>query len=131
MNYLAIFVCAILSFVIGMFWYSPVLFGDAWRKHVGLTSKDFKKAKKGLMKSMIIGFSSGLIMMFVLSYFIDMFVTTSFAAGSIIGIITWAGFLATSMTGIVSWENKPWELYFINTGYYLVVLAVTGGILAV
>ena len=34
-NWIAIVAAAILSFLLGGLWYSPVLFGKAWQREVG------------------------------------------------------------------------------------------------
>ena len=44
-NHLAVFVCALLSLVIGALWYSPLLFFKAWQRQTGLTDEQIAKAK--------------------------------------------------------------------------------------
>lgn len=39
-NYLAVFVAALSTFLIGGLWYSPILFGKAWMKANNLTEGD-------------------------------------------------------------------------------------------
>lgn len=46
-NWLAVLVAGISSFVVGGIWYSPGLFGKAWMKDNGLTEDDVKKGNKG------------------------------------------------------------------------------------
>ena len=68
-NYWAVLVAAIAQFVIGMAWYSPMLFGKTWMKEMGLTDKDMKASKeKGMMKEMVIALISALVMAYVLSH---------------------------------------------------------------
>ena len=43
-NWIAILVAALLSFVLGGIWYSPVLFGKAWQREAGLTDEQLKNA---------------------------------------------------------------------------------------
>ena len=45
-NYVAVVGAAVVSFIIGMLWYSPLLFGNAWMKAGGFSKKDINKAKK-------------------------------------------------------------------------------------
>src|SRR6185295_10800150 len=42
----------------------------------------------------------------------------------------WFGFAAPITMGQVLWENKPWKLWFIDAGYYLVGICAMGAILA-
>jgi len=37
-----------------------------------------------------------------------------------LGIWSWIGFVAPAMLGQVLWEQKPFSLYLINAGYWLV-----------
>ena len=46
-NWLAILVAGISSFVVGGIWYSPGLFGKAWMKDNNLTEDDVKRGNKG------------------------------------------------------------------------------------
>ena len=46
-NWLAVLVAGISSFVVGGIWYSPGLFGRAWMKDNNLTEDDVKKGNKG------------------------------------------------------------------------------------
>ena len=49
-NWLALIVGFVLSFVLGGFWYSPKMFGKGWAKGVGHDRKKMEKDKKGPMK---------------------------------------------------------------------------------
>ncbi len=131
-NYVAILVTAIVGYVIGMLWYSPLLFGKQWMKLSGLTDKDMAAAKaRGMAKAYVGMFITLLVMTFVLEMFIDYAGAATFAAGAILGFWVWLGFLGTTQLGMVFWQNKPFTLYLLNTAHYLVALAVMGGILAV
>ena len=46
MNYLAVFVAAVVVFIIGYLWYSPFLFGNLWMKLSNISIKDVNKSKK-------------------------------------------------------------------------------------
>ncbi len=131
-NYLAILVSAIVVFVVGGFWYSPLLFGNIWMKLMGFSDKDLKKAKeKGMTKAYIINFIAALIMVWILAYFVKYVGASDWVGGVQAGFWIWLGFFATQMIGGVLWEGKPVKLYVLNTGYYLVALMIAGAILAV
>lgn len=42
---------------------------------------------------------------------------------------SWLGFVAPVTLGSVLWDGKPWKLWGINAGYFLVTLLVMGLIL--
>ena len=131
-NYVAVLVAAIASFVIGALWYSPMLFGKMWMKLSGVADKNMKKAKeKGMNKNFAFQFLGSLIMAYVLAHFIQYTQSSTIAEGMQAGFWIWLGFIATVMLGMVLWEGKPWKLYFVKAGHELVALAVMGAILAV
>lgn len=126
-NYISILVASVLSFVVGMLWYSPALFGNKWARLAGI---DMKKSKdKSISTSMILGFLSTLVLASVFQYIMGMLGSSGAAAGAILGFWLWLGFLATSLTGSVLWENKSWSLYVLNSAYWLVNLLVIGAAL--
>jgi len=129
-NYLAVFLAAVVSFVLGMLWYSPVLFGKQWMKLSGLGKKDIGKAKKKKMTGiMLTAFIANLVMAWVFLYLLGMLGYSDVLSGIVLGFLVWIGFFATTMLGSVLWEGKPWGLYVINAGYQLVNLVVIGAVL--
>lgn len=129
-NYLAVVVCAALAMGIGFAWYGP-LFGKPWQRMMGFTEKDIADAQeKGMGKSMTIMAIGSLFMAFVMAsmiIFASTFMNMSgVAVGITVAILAWIGFVAPVSLGTVLWENKPWKLWGINAGYYLVLLIVEG-----
>lgn len=41
----------------------------------------------------------------------------------------WLGFVAPTTVGMVLWEGKPWKLWIITAGFYLLSLLLMGVIL--
>ena len=129
-NYIAIIVASIVSFVIGMLWYSPLLFGNLWMKSAGLSKDKIGKAKKkGMGKTILIAFLTTVIMVYVLGYLLNILNYNDAISGAIIGFLVWLGFLATTGLGRVLWEGKSFSFYLINTLHELVSLVVIGAIL--
>ena len=129
-NYLAVLVAAIISMVIGGFWYSPMLFGKQWAELMNLAPKDMLDMKKRANASYAINFLLLLLMAFVLAHFVDYAQATTFIEGVQVGFWVWLGFIATISLGSVLWESKPIQVYLINAGYQLVSLLLMGIILA-
>ncbi len=131
-NYLAVLVSAVVSIILGSLWYSPLLFGKVWMRLAGKNAKEMNKAKKrGMGKLYLVAFIASLVMAYVLAHFIKYLTATSFTDGMLAGFWLWLGFIAAVQIGIVIWDNKPFKLYLLNAIYYLVSLAIMGGILAV
>lgn len=101
-NYVAVLVASVVSFVIGMLLYSPLLFGNLWMKASGINKKDIEKSKKkGMGKTMIIAFITTLVMVYVLGYLMDILKYNDAVSGAVVGFLIWLGFLATTGLGRV------------------------------
>ena len=136
-NWLAVLVAGISSFVVGGIWYSPGLFGKAWMKDSDLTAEDIKKGNKGKIFGWTFIFS--LLMAVNLGMFLSDPPSTCPADCAPKVDITWgamAGFLAGIWTfcaiAIHSlFELKPWRLILINGFYSVVALTLMGAIIGV
>ncbi len=134
-NYLAVLVCGLSAMVIGSLWYGP-LFGKQWVALMGISkpAQMDPAMKKAMMKSYALMFIGALVMAFVLAHseiFAATYLKVSGAsAGLEAGIWNWLGFIAPATLGKVLWERKPWKLWFLDNGYWLVQLCVMGLILA-
>ena len=91
MNYITIIVTAVILMAISSIWYSPKMFGKRWMKLVGLKPSDAKKADMGplVVKQAIVT----LVMLFVLSIFINLRGDITFIAGATTGALIWLGFV--------------------------------------
>jgi len=133
-NYVAILVAVVANFILGFIWYTP-LFGKAWAAEMG-----FDMSVKPTGSEM----AKGMIFMVIGNFFLAYVFAHNMAAwsyvpgmdqmpkiGSIMNaaIFTWLGFYLPVDIGIVTWEKKSWKLFWINTGYHLVMLLVAASIL--
>ena len=132
-NYLAVLVAAIASFMLGWLWHSSVLFGPTWMKLSNIDKKKIEEHKKSgnMAPSLFFQFVATLLMAYILRYFVAYAQASTILDGAIVGFWLWLGFVATNMIGMVLWEGKPFKLYLINAGHVLVGLLVMGAILAV
>tara|TARA_B100000315_G_C14350442_1_gene483739 strand:+ start:388 stop:786 length:399 start_codon:yes stop_codon:yes gene_type:complete len=127
-NNIAVLVAAIGSMVVGMLWYGP-LFGQKWVKLMGWNKAEAKKKQEAGKKSLVYAFIGTLVTAYVLAMFIGNLGASGPRAGAIVGFWIWLGFLATSQVGRVLWEGSPKQLYYLNTFFNLVNLAVMGAII--
>ncbi len=137
-NFWAVLVSAVVYFVIGWVWHSPLMFGKVWEKWLGF-DKLSKKEKKAMMKKMgpVMGvaFLTTLLAAYCLAYTVmsgmSFYHVAGVSAGLQAGFWTWLGFIVTTQLNGVLWEKKPFKIYLINISYYLVSFLVMGSILAV
>ncbi|RZQ52450.1 DUF1761 domain-containing protein [Pseudoalteromonas phenolica] len=129
LNYWAILLAALSSFMLGGLWYSPVLFGKTWLEGCGLTELDLQNSDPKLIYGL--AFILSLLAAFVLALILgpDPNITQSITIGAAVGIG-----LASSSLGIsYIFEQRPLSLFLVNGGYHTfqfilmaVILSVTG-----
>ncbi len=128
LNCWAVVVAALIQWVIGILWYG-VFFKKRWRTLVG-----FKEGEetKGRILAMVSSFVMSLILCFALANVLLMLrAAPHFMAGFSIGVVFWLGFIAPPLLVEHTFERRRANLYMINTVYWLVAMAVSGGVLAV
>jgi hypothetical protein len=127
-NHLAVIVSALILWILGAVWYSPPLFSKPWMALLGITPD--KANKKGIVPGMISSFIGDLLLSFVLAHMVLWSGADSFAMGAFIGFIVWLGFFAAPNFPQGIYERRPFKLFAINNGYWLIGLLVCGGLLA-
>lgn len=124
LNWLAVIVAALSTFIIGGLWYSPLLFERAWMTSNNFSKEDLKKRKMGLV------FVLSLILAVIMSLNLAMFIGNNDAIfGCIAGFLAGFGWVALSMGIIALFENKSLRYVLINGGYMTVAFTIMGIIL--
>lgn len=129
LNHWAILVSALIQWVLGAVWYSPALFAKPWMKLLGITPDPSKR--KSMIFGMIASFIGSLILSLVLLHTILWSGASTWGMGAFIGFLSWLGFIAAPNFAQGIYEGRPFKLFAINTGYWLVGLLITGSLLAV
>lgn len=128
----AVLFAAVVSFIIGWLWHSPLLFGNLWLKLSGMTKAKINAVKKKSMAGSFIGsFLFTLVSMYVLAQFVSYASTGTFWEGIVLGFWVWLGFLVPLTLNTVFWEGKSFKLWLISAGHNLVCTAIGAGILSV
>lgn len=125
-NWLAVIVAALSSFVLGGLWYSPLLFAKAWQRANGFTDE---QVKSGNMAK-IFGFS--FLFSFIMSLNLAMFLSdpaTDIAWGATAGFLAGFGWSFMSIATMALFERRSWAYIFINGGYSVFALVLMGVIL--
>jgi hypothetical protein len=128
-NHLAVIVSALILWFLGAAWYSPALFAKPWMAMPGI--KKGEGNKNSLLAGMISSLICDLVLSFILAHFVVWTGTATFGWGALIGFLCWVGFFAAPNLPQGIYENRPFKLFAINNGYWLVGLIVVGGLLAV
>ena len=128
-NHLALLVSALVLWLLGAAWYSPVLFAKPWMAMLGIDKNAANR--KTMIPGMIASFIGDLILSFVLAHVLGWAGASTFGWGAFIGVLVWLGFFVGPALPQGIYENRPFRLFAINAGYWLVGLIVVGGLLAV
>ena len=126
-NWLAVIVAALSTFLIGGLWYSPALFGKAWMKENGLTEEGMKKSN--MAKIFGTAFILGLIASINLAMFLGPDPNMDASMGAFYGFLAGFGWVATFVGTHYLFERKSLKLFLINAGYSVVSLTVMGVII--
>jgi hypothetical protein len=128
-NHWAILVSAVIQWFLGALWYSPILFAKPWMAMVNVPTGPRKQ--KAMISGMIMSFIGSLVLSFVLWHTIAWSGAGTWKQGAFVGFISWLGFIAAPNVAQGIYEGRPFKLFAINTGYWLVGLLITGALLAV
>jgi hypothetical protein len=128
LNYLAILVSGLLLWFLGAIWYSPVVFAKPWMEILGIKKGESKQS--GLILGMVASFIGDVVLSFILAHIIFWANATGFANGCVLGVLVWIGFIAAPNLPQGIYERRPFKLFAINSGYWLVGLFIVGGLLA-
>ena len=127
-NHLAVFVCALLSLVIGGLWYSPLLCFKAWQKETGLSDEQIATANP------VKTYSLTLVLAWIISYNLAFFLgdsATTWIWGLIAGLLAGVGWTATMFTIISLFEQRTLRYMIINCGYITIYFGVIGFVLGI
>jgi Protein of unknown function (DUF1761) len=125
-NWLAVVVAALSTFVVGGLWYSPILFGKIWLKANGFTeaqTQSFNKAR---------AFGCAFVLALIMSANLAMFLadpTTTVLWGTTAGALAGLGWAATGLAVVALFENRSWTYILVNGGYLAVSFVLMGAIL--
>jgi accessory gene regulator protein AgrB len=126
-NFWAVLVAALIQWILGALWYS-LLFAKPW---MALTGHTKGERPKGAVVAMVTSFLEGLVLAFVLAHVVVWSNTATYGRGAFIGALCWLGFIAAPLLSETMYEKRPFKLFAINSGYWLLALVISGVVLAV
>lgn len=127
-NYFAVVVAALSTFLLGGLWYSPLLFGKAWMRANNFSEQDLQTFSKARM----FGWSS--VFSLIMALNLAMFLAapgTNLTWGITAGALAGFGWVAMAIAIIGVFENRSWAYVLINGGYMTVAFVVMGAIIGV
>jgi len=123
-SYLPVLVAAVVVFVLGWLWYSPLLFYKPWMRLRGLDPVEAMTGAKMPGGKLVVEFARCIIVAYVIARFVALLGISSWLGAVHFGLMVWIGFPVIILTGSVLWENTPWKVAAIHAGDWLVKMLV-------
>ncbi|MSO85064.1 MAG: DUF1761 domain-containing protein [Rhodospirillales bacterium] len=120
LNYFAILVAAVASWIAGAVWYGVL--GKQWMVALGWNPADAPKSMP--VGPMITSFVAELVMALMLAGLIGHFGQAGVGIGVITGALCWLGFVVTTIAVNNAFQKRTIKLTVIDSGHWLVVLLV-------
>lgn len=123
-NWIAVVVAAVATFVLGGLWYGP-LFGQRWMAASGVSEEEVAQGNPART------FSISFVLQFVAAAVLAMFIgpeaglAFGLAAGGAVGLFWVAGAFGV----VYLFEQRPFAHWAVNAGYQVVSYLLMGGIL--
>ncbi len=153
MNFLAILAAAFSSQIVGMIWYNPKVFGNAWMKATGVTEEQARGGNMwvSMLLGMVYAFFISVFIQFVaihqigavsatvdiagvdpsvLSNYLAAYGNTyrTFGHGALHGAMFGLFFVFPIIATAAMYEKRSFKYTLISGGYWIVSLMIMGGI---
>ncbi len=128
-NYWAVLVVWVFYMAVGAWWYSKVGFAKQWTKYTGIDI--LKISTKQANNIITLVAVSALVQAYALAVIINSLNVTAALNGVLIGLLIWLGFTAATTVGVTFYSQRNWKFLWLNSSYFLVVMAVGSVIFAV
>ena len=133
-NWLSMVIAMLIPMLLGFVYYHKALFGNVWMKSLGLTEEDIQKGNMGMI------FGVSLVCAFLIAFFIAGNVNgpgqegvdrefDTFQHGALHGVLMGIFLITPIFITNGLFERKNWTNMLINAGYWIICLAVMGGLL--
>ena len=158
-NFLIFALAALIPLIMGFIWYGPLLFQNAWMKQLGFTEESLKGGNMALIFILcyVFSFLMAFFLQFIvihqtgvysslmesgatelsgdaLTYFNDFMAKygtnyRTFKHGALHGTLSGIFFILPVLATQAMFERKTVKYVAINAGYWIVTLALMGGII--
>lgn len=119
-HWLPVVVMTVVSFALGAFWHSPVLFGKLWKKE-----NNYNTPKEELNMPLIFGGTA--VLHFVALAALNTVISGSGALnGLLTGLLVSIVWTLTTLGGTYLFANRSIKLLLIDAGMYVVLFSLSG-----
>mgnify|MGYP000072933272 FL=1 len=128
LNYLAIAVATITSYVLGFAWYHWAVFGKAWANALDLTKEEADNTE-GLGGAFVISLVSGLSKTLLIALLMSATHISGILSGALFGVIIAAVFTVASLGYYNGFARTASKLTLINSAHSIAELTLIGAII--
>lgn len=127
LNYIAVAVATIASYILGFVWYHWGVFGEVWANALGLTKEEADNSE-GLGGAFAISLVSGLIKTIFIALLMSIINVSSVLGGVFLGLAIGTVFTGVSLGYYNGFARVSSKLTLINSAHSIVELALIGAI---
>ena len=130
LNYIALVIATIASYVLGFVWYHWRVFGESWANALGLTKEEADKTE-GLGGAFAISLASGLAKTILIALLMSATNTSGVLDGAFLGAVIAVVFTVASLGYYNGFARTPSKLTLINSAHSVVELTLIGAIIGI
>lgn len=127
-NYLAVAVATVVSYVLGFAWYHWAVFGKAWAEALGIT-KEQADNTEGLGGAFVVSLISGLTKSLCMALLMAAANISDLLSGAFFGLVIAGVFTVTSLGYYNGFARTPSKLTLINSAHSIAELVLIGAII--
>ncbi len=130
LNYFAVVVVAIVGFLLGWLWYSPLLFAKPWMVEMKFTKETMDACKPQMASLMGRGLAYTVLSTLGLAALVSTYGSTTCLSGAKFGFFVGALVVGTRLLNGSLWEMRSTKLQLITVGHEVALFTMQGAILA-
>src|SRR5260370_33032008 len=124
-SYPAMVVALIAAIAVSSIWYSPLLFGKLWRELNGANPAGPANTTIHAWK-ILIDLGREFVVIYVLARLISGLGIINWRAALNLGFWVWLCFPVQMLLGASLWDKKPWTLYRVHAGGWVIKRVLVG-----
>jgi hypothetical protein len=134
----AVLLAAVVSYLAGWAWYSPILWQKPWMAARGDDGKNWdEQGKKEMPKIMLYGFLNTLVITFTIALFLALLGVSTLTESLQVALLMCFGLVVTTKFNELLYTSTPphWGkraqiVFLVDSGYLVVLFLVTAAIVA-
>lgn len=129
-DYMAVAVATVGSYLLGFCWYHWAVFGEAWANALGLTKEEADNTE-GLGGAFVMSLISGLTKSLLMALLIAVTNISGVVGGAIFGAVVATVFTFTSLGYYNGFARASSKLTLINSAHSIVELTLIGAVIGI